>query len=311
MKQIQSKIAQSKLALPITTVYALLVWVAAGTLTYNWWGQLALFCLASYLMVLLNNTHSLIRIYSRLVSCSFIILSCCACFLFPSWRGGLVQLAFVAFYLILYLSYQDKRASGITYYAFVFLGIATIICPQLLCLLPVIWLLMATKLMSFSWRTWAASLLGLLTPYWFGVCAMFYFDDFSPAIQLLTTLSDVQPFFAIKLLTPHQQVLFLFVVILAVMGATHFLYSAHNDKIRTRMFFHIFIWMDVVCTFCLLAQPQHYDVLLRLIIINTSPLVGHFFALTSSRTSGILFLICVGLSLFITIANLWTTLSLY
>lgn len=219
-------------------------------------------------------------------------------------------MAFAAFFLVLYLSYQDKYASGLTYYAFVFWGIASLICPQLLFLLPPIWVLMATKLMSFSWRTWAASLLGVLTPYWFGGCVMLYLNDFSPAGRFLTALTDIQPLFVFNLLAPNQLVLLFFVIILAVIGTGHFLYGAHNDKIRTRMFFHIFIWMDTLCILWLLAQPQHYDVLLRLIIINTTPLVGHLFALTSSRASNIAFLICVGLSLLITIFNLWTS-SLY
>ena len=54
-KLLQRRIAQSKLALPVTACYAILVWMAYGLATEKWWLQFGCFVITTYLMMLLNN----------------------------------------------------------------------------------------------------------------------------------------------------------------------------------------------------------------------------------------------------------------
>ena len=101
-----------------------------------------------------------------MVSCSFLVLSCMACFLFPSVVGGISQLLFITAYLILFFTYQDTNSPGTTYYGFLSLGLATLAWVHLFFFLfHFFWLLMLTNLQSLSWRTFFASLFGVATPY--------------------------------------------------------------------------------------------------------------------------------------------------
>ncbi len=73
-KTFQNKVAASRYALPITATLATLVWVAVGLLVSNIWVQFAFTIISTLLMVELNNRNSLMRTYSRMVSCSFLAL---------------------------------------------------------------------------------------------------------------------------------------------------------------------------------------------------------------------------------------------
>ena len=102
------------------------MWLLGGLVKEQWWLQFACFLLTTYLMVELNNSNALIRIYSRIVSATFLVLSCMACFLFPSLPGNFTQLCVVAACLILFRSYQDKASTGWTYYGFLCVGLASL-----------------------------------------------------------------------------------------------------------------------------------------------------------------------------------------
>jgi hypothetical protein len=65
--------------------------------------------------------------------------------------------------------------------------------------------------------------------------------------------------------------------------------------------------MDLFAFALMCFQPQHNDMLLRIIIINTAPLISHFLALTSTKFTNVAFFVLTGVILFITAYNLWST----
>ena len=312
MKELlQNKISGSRLTLPVILCYAIGIWLLGGLIQKQWWIQFGCFLLTTYLMVLLNNSNALIRIYSRVISVTFLILSCMACFLFPSLYGNLTQLCIVAFYLILFQSYQDKAAAGLTYYGFLCIGLTSLTFVHILYFVPFLWILMLSCLQSFSLRTFFASLLGIITPYWLGICWLVYqgslplfVDHFAPLIRFHTP-------FDFSILNNSQTTTFAFVILLALIGAVHYFRTYYSDKIRTRQLFVIFIWIDLLTVAFICLQPQYYDPLIRILIINTAPLIGHFIALTHTKITNITFyLICIT-ALLLTGYNLWMSSSLY
>ena len=312
MKELlQNKISGSRLTLPVILCYAIGIWLLGGLIQKQWWIQFGCFLLTTYLMVLLNNSNALIRIYSRVISVTFLILSCMACFLFSSLYGNLTQLCIVAFYLILFQSYQDKAAAGLTYYGFLCIGLTSLTFVHILYFVPFLWILMLSCLQSFSLRTFFASLLGIITPYWLGICWLVYqgslplfVDHFAPLIRFHTP-------FDFSILNNSQTTTFAFVILLAVIGTVHYWRTYYSDKIRTRQLFVIFIWIDLLTVAFICLQPQYYDPLIRILIINTAPLTGHFIALTHTKITNITFcLICIT-ALLLTGYNLWMSSSLY
>lgn len=296
--------------MPVTTVYAMAVWLSCGVVTNHWWWQLICFGFTTYLMVELNNINALIRIFSRMVSSTFLTLTCCACFLFPALREVSMLMCLVVSILLLFLTYQNKEAAGLTYYAFLFLGVASISYIHVLFFLPLIWLLMITNTMSLSWRTWIASLLGLVTPYWFYCAWLFYQKDYSAIIDHFMALTAFDEPFNFYGITDNQKATLGLVILLSIIGTVHYIRKSYLDKIRIRMFYGFFIFMDMAALLFLLLQPQHFNAMLLIMILNTSPLVAHFAALSSTKLTNITFMTLCIATLLLTIYNIWMFSSL-
>ena len=311
VKRLQNKVSESRMALPITLCYVVGMWLMGGLIKEQLWLQFACFLLTTYLMVELNNSNALIRIYSRMVSVAFLMLSCMAFFLFPSLPGNFTQLCVVAACLVLFRSYQDKASAGLTYYGFVFVGLASLTFIHILIYVPILWALMLTRLQTLSWRTFLASLLGIITPYWLGSCWMIYQEDFTWLINHFALLMDFGLPFDFSILNTGQIATFAFLIVLAVIGTVHFWRTSTYDKIRIRQLFSIFIWIDFLTTIFICLQPQYFDMLIRIMIINTAPLIGHYIALTHTKVTNITFCVISIIALVLTGYNLWMSSSLF
>ena len=305
-KLIQSRVADSRLTLPVTFVYAIAVWLACGLVSGGWWLQFGCFVVAYYLVMVLNNQSTLTRAYLRMANSTFLALTCSACFLMPDARGACMLTALAGAYLFLFQSYQDKSGAGLTFYGFLMIGLSSMARPQVLFFVPLVWLLMATKLLSLSWRTWSASLLGLLTPYWFWMGWLAFQQDFGPLVSHLVTLVDFQ--FPIRYADLGTGVLLVCALLAACMltGIVHLQRKTSYNSIRVRLLYGFMIWMDLYAAAWMVLQPQHYDTLLRIIILNTAPLTAHFLALTATKATNAAFVVLAVLALAITAFNVWS-----
>jgi len=304
-KRLQNKVAGSRFALPVTAAFATLAWAAGRPADNGMYLQFVLFAVSALLMVTLNNSNSLIRIYSRMVSCTFLVLTTMTALLSDSWRPFAVQLCLTASYMALFACYQDKRARGKMFYAFFFIGLASTLFIHILFFVPLLWLIMPGKLMAFSHKMFWASVLGLAAPYWFlsGYCLltgnMEWLADHLAGIASLRLpgLPDL-PDTAMLITTG-------FVFILAATGTVHYLRNSYGDKIRTRMIYEILMIMNVFTALFIIVQPQYSGMLLPLMAVNTAPLTAHFIALTSTRLTNISFCIITISAVSITAYNIW------
>ena len=306
MKRIQNKIAESRYTLPMTAFYGVMIWLLAGLLKEQWWVQFGCFLLSVYVMMQLNNQNLLIRIYSRTVSSAFIVLSCIAVFLFPSMSVAVSQLCIISALLLTYRTYLDKESPGIIFYAFLCLSLASLVEVRVLFYVPVFWLVMAMMVYSMSWRTFLASLIGILTPYWF--CLAWYLYQLQGTAFVWPThfdaLTAIQPI-DYTVLGLKQTGLLGFLIVLGLIGSIHFVHTSYQDKIRVREIYYSFMLLATYAMALTLLQPQLFDLTAPMLIITISPLIAHYFALTHSRFSNILFFIALGLALTMTALNLW------
>lgn len=304
MKRVQNKVAESRIALPVVACYGVLVWLAAGLLHESWWIQFACAAAATYGMVELNNQNALIRIYSRMVSCAFLVLWCAGSFLFSSMRASLGILCFVAFLLLFARTYQDKESTGTTFYAFIMLGLGSLIHVHALYFLPVFWLFMAFKIQSLSWRTFIASVFGVVLPYWFALVWFIWQEDFSLFFEHFEQLGWVTFPYDYSTVTLPQLLLFILLTVIGTIGAVHYLRTRYKDKIRTRMLFDGFIITASLSAILLALQPQHMTLLLPIMICCVSPLIAHFLALTQTRWTNIAFYVIMVATLALTAYNI-------
>ena len=312
IKRLQNKVAENTILLPVLATYTMVVWLLCGLVQNQWWEQLACMAASVYLMVELSNANALLRVRSRMVSGVFLVLSAMTCFLFGSLSGGIVQLCFIGTLIILFHTYQDPQAPGWVFYGFLCMGLASLVFVHSLYFVPLLWLLMATQLQSFSMRTWVASVIGLSTPYWFLLPWVLYrqtpsllTDHFTPLLQF--------PFpYDYAMLGVSRLSVFAFTTVLTLMAILHFWYRSYEDKIRIRQLYGIFTIIVLLSIVWLVLQPQHYDALMRIIIVCASPLIAHLFTLTNSRFSNVLFCVATAMAALLTVLSLlephWQTI---
>lgn len=310
-KRIQNRIAESRYTLPIAAFYSIFIWLCAGLVSHQWWIQFCCFVVSAYMLMMINKENMLIRIYSRLVSSFYLILTCTAVFLFESRSCAIIQMgAAVSFYL-LWHCYQDKQSVGWTFYTFFFLSAGSIMQSQVLYYLPIFWIMMAWFISSLSWRTFFASLVGLFTPYW--LCMPYFVLQGEDCIKLLTRhlspLLDIVSLPDYSVLHLNQLVLLALLVILMIIGSFHFIATSYKDTVRVRQIFSSFITTAIFLIVLLLIQPHCYDIVISVLILVVSPMIAHFFALTNSRFTNILFMITLTMILLITGYNLWISSS--
>lgn len=315
-KYAQNRIAESRWALSVSMTFGFFVsFVTTIWQLDNYEGSIlyfikvlsptALFLLSAVLMAALNNVYALIRVYSRMVSCAFLFLSSAACFQFASWRYQLFMVCMVAFVMMLFSTYQDRYAPGKIMYAFSFLGVASMLFPQVVYLVPIVWLMMPTQLMNASWRTYAASVIGVIMPYWFIVPISLHRGEFESFEENFKSLGNFQGVLDLSILNNLQIITLTFIVVIAIVGTCHFYRNAYKDKIRTRMFFNFFFAINFAAMLFLALQPQHFSYLIGVCILCTSVFVGHFIALTSTRLTNMTFFVMLALVIALTAINFY------
>ena len=303
-KLLQNRIAESGLTLPITAIYAVGVWLFSGVLTNGWWVQLICMALAVYVLVEVNNSNALIRIRSRMVGSMFLLLSCMDSGLFASVEGGLTCLFVAIAFWILFQTYQQPDTPGRIYYGFLCLGLASLTFVQILYFVPLAWLLIHTQLQSMSWRSWIASVFGLITPYWLGLLWAFHLQDGSFYLEHFNSLATfVFPYPYASLQVGHI-VVFALTILLLSMGIIHFINKSYEDRIRIRQLYGFFVFWAFACALFLALQPQHYDVLMRILFLCVSPFVAHLFTLTHTRATNVLFIVTIVLTILVALYNL-------
>lgn len=301
---LQNRISRSRILLPSMGMYAIVVWLMCGLLSDHLWLQFACFVISSYLMVELNNSNALIRIYSRMVSCSFIMMACMSTFLLKSASAMLLSIFVVMSFITAFLTYQDKSSMGRTFYSFLSLGLATLLEVRLLYFVPVMWIAMFFYLRSMNIRIFISSLFGLVCPYWFVSLYLIYTNDFTLAVSHFSRLVKFGHIADFSHIPVSALVSIYFVTTLSVTGIIHYLRNRINDKTRTRMLYNTFILFNLATIVFLILQPQLYMPLLTILIVTGSPLIAHFIALTHTWITNMSFKVIVITALALTIMNI-------
>ena len=308
VKRIQNRIAESRMTFSFTAIYAVLVFLASGLVRESLWFEFACLAVSTYLMVEFNNVNALLRVYSRMVSCSFLVLTCVANQVFYMPSPALVQVCFAAFYLIVFNAYQERTASGVTFYAYLFIGIASTMFVQILFFVPLLWILHTTNVLAMSWRNFWASVLGLIAPYWFIGAYMVYTGEPESFVTHFADLGNFDPLFQYTSLSHNLVATFFFLAFVSLIGIIHYLRDSRNDKIRNRMIYEMVIVVDLFTIAFIVLQPQHAVNLFPILIINAAALIAHFIPHTRTAATNVMFYLLLLVSILITVCNLWIPL---
>lgn len=311
-KKFRDKVVTGVFTLPVTAVAATLLWVLPDAGDAALWGGLAVTGVVTYLLVELNNRKALLRVRSRMVSSVYLAFMAACVFLHPLSLSMLPAVCLSAAYFPLFAAYQRPHASGEVFYVFLLVGIASLCWPPLLVLSVACYAGLAVPLRALTWRTFVAGLFGLVLPYWLYAGWSLWKGCLPEACEVfLAAFRFTLPDYAV--LTTAQIVSGVIVGGLALLSVVHFLRTAFGDKIRVRMYFYAIIQQEVLLLVAAALLPDRFDVLFRLLLVNTAPLAAHYFALARGRWMNLWFVVCLSLLAALALFNYlcaWKVLSI-
>ncbi|MCH5175334.1 MAG: hypothetical protein J1F40_05570 [Prevotellaceae bacterium] len=310
----QRDISSSQATLPVVCAIALVLWFVLPSQynpqeylipDYGLWQHLpfvfhdaryslplGILCaaIAVYIMVELKNKNLLLRVNSYMLSSTLALLLALSAPLHPLQPSSLIMLFTLYAYFPLFASYQMPYPL-ITFSIYLPLSLASLFFPQFLFIVPVYWCLQI-YLRSFSFRSFLASIIAVILPYWFygGIAIVTdTLPQFIAHFQPVTSLPDL---FSASFITTdflHSIIPFLILPLLMLLvGSIDFQLTKLLDKTRTRSFYNVVQWHAISLLFFIMLYHRHTATLLPLVILDTSILYGHFFTLTHTRFSHII-----------------------
>lgn len=291
-QSLRTRIAGSTLTLPVAATVTLLAWLLPYNADTGQWVGLTITALATYSLVELNNRFALLRIRSRMVSTCFLMFMAVCPALHGEWLVLLSPLLFVLSYFMLFASYQDTHSQGYIFHAFLFVGAASMFYPPMLVVAFLFYFSMIFQLRNFTWRTLMAGLLGLAVPYWLYAAYAIWQNKLDTAFLYLGewTVFQVPDY---SLLSLSQWVTAGTLVVLSLFAFVHFFHTAYNDKIRTRMLFYVIATQEVALVAGLALLPQHFNEQLALLMLNSAPLLAHYYALAKGKFADVWFFLSI------------------
>jgi len=256
----------------------------------------------SLLLIQENNVFSIIRVRTTIHSSIYLLLVACMPEL-HSFSMGLLAFFFVFFsFHILFKRFQDDLSQGMAFHQYMLVGFASLIDVKFLLFVPILWI-GAITFRAASSRSFAASLLGLLFPYWIAIGYLALSNQihllYEPIIHQLSW-----PGFSWQF-TPWPMYSISLLLFLFLLGAFHTFAKNYEDKIQTRVYLHYIIFEGIVLFIISFIWPENAIVFLPFGCVCCAYIYGHFLAVTNNKFSlfTLLFsLVAMGiLSLF----NIW------
>lgn len=234
---------------------------------------------------------------------------------------GSIQLICIAPAIYLLLStYRHRSAMGSYFMAFALMGIATIMTPQLLFIAPLL-IIGCLFLQSLHARTLAASLLGLLFPYWIAFSILFLTDNLThvnvfvkqltqytePATIRLTADMGFIPPFSI----PMTWSTIAWLVLLALPSIVYNSFNS-TQQLRVRATRYFLATTTIIMFVAVSISPNLYNALIPSIILLSSAVGSALFA-ESQQSAGknIWFIILLVIWLIILASYLWNSFMIY
>ena len=187
---------------------------------------------------------------------------------------------------ILYTCYQENRSTEKNFIIALIVSTLSFVDAHILYLLPVL-IIGIIQMQAASLRTFAAMIVGLLTPYWIvwglGWVDLAHFDFTTLAISLQIPRIDIQ-------LIPIATVMLLGFV----MGIGN-LYNAFNEKIYTRATNGFVNILSTYTALLLIVDNVNYTHYLPILCGCVSLQTSYFFTTRTKRTSTIALIVLVAL----------------
>lgn len=262
-----------------------------------------LYTLTAYALMVLNNTFALVRIRATVQTTLFMLFIAACPLLYTCCEQALTSFILTASLYCLFSTYQ-KQSPVRVFYAFFLLGTSCIFLPQLILLTP-LWLLGTVEFQSFSFKSFCASAGGILLPFWFLFGHAFFYDNLTLFTDCIHEMFHFYPIAWTQNMQLWKILAGAFLLLMTLVSSMHTLLYSYEDKIQTRAYLSFLIRFACCLILFLGLQPVHANTLLITLTQVASILAAHFFVLTRSRTSNVVFITSILALLALFTANLW------
>ena len=285
----QDRVTTSSWLLPVVAACCAAIWVLENTnLQVSVWTGLACCALCTYLMAELNNQHLLLRVRSRMVSSTFLVLWTMCGFLHPLQTAHLAVLFQVVCYHAMFGIYQAHESPGLACLIFGCLGCLSLLAPPFLVLVPV-FLITLGYFRARSFRVFLGGMMGLLLPFFLAASVCFLTDRLDLLLSYVGHIQQSVPF-QYSIFQPMWLIPVALLLVLTVPAMVHFVQTSHQDKVRVRALYFFMLWMEGILFLLLIGFPHLFPTLLLMLMLNSSPLIAHFLTLTHSKYTNAFFL---------------------
>jgi hypothetical protein len=295
MKRFQNRVAESSLSLPVSAIICILIWLAAGLVSRKLWVPLLLTGFSTYLIAEMNNRNALLRIRSRMMSCVFLWLATMQATITTSWQTITIQALMELCTFLLLFCYRDKTEVPSIFCIALIISVGSIIWAPFLYFLPVIFILLCTPLYAMSFKAVSAIIMGLILPHWALIPYFVYKENVDWLKGHYKLLYDGSVFFDYSSTTVGHIVCYAILLILMLIGWIHFVRTAYKDKLKTRTLYDVIITLAAFFAVIVPIFPTYADYTLAMLTIAISPLAAHYFSLTSTKLTNIVFIIVLAI----------------
>lgn len=299
---IQYEIATGRATLPVAIVLSLVLWLLTFREWTDFFSLLAGYGIA-YLLIELNTTFALIRTRTSLPSAFFLFFFSTAPYLHTYSAEIWIPLLFMGMIFSLSKSFESGQSSTTIFHAFLCTGIASMITPFLLYMVPLIFICMVI-LRSLSLRTFFAGIIGLLLPYWLLAGYHIYQGSLYECLSPFILIAHFQPI-QYQVICFEQLIYWGIIFLLSIVCIFQSLNYAYRDKVQTRVVLQVLATLETGITVLLILQPQLFGVLFPVQMIIGAVMCGYYFALVYNKFSYYFSRVTFGLWLLGSLLNLW------
>ena len=306
MKRFQNRVAESSLSLPVSAIISILIWFAAGLVSRKLWIPLLLTGFSTYLIAEMNTRNTLLRIRSRMMSCVFLWLATMQATIAVRWQTTVIQtLTGLCIYLLLFC-YKDKKEVPSIFCIALIISIGSIIWTPFLYFLPIVIFLLCVPLYAISFKAVSAIVMGIILPYWTLIPYFVYKENTDWIKNHIAPLHDVSVLFDYSSVKVGHLVCYAILIILMLIGWIHFVRTAYKDKIKTRNLYDVIITLSIFFALIIPIAPAYADYTLTMLAVVVSPLAAHYFSLTNTKLTNIVFIITLIIIAMVSIMAIYT-----
>ncbi|MDO4754942.1 MAG: DUF6427 family protein [Parabacteroides sp.] len=181
----------------------------------------------------------------------------------------------------LFTSYHDPEARVKAFNASLLIGIGSLLWIHLLWFMPLFWIGMY-NFRSLTLRTFLASLLGVLTVYWFLLGWCVWYHDFTPITIPFSKLVNLH-FLATDGIVLLNWLSIITIALMTVVASLNIITHEEEDSLRSRQFLSFLIMMSVWAFGLYFLYKEASEEFLEMACVPASILIAHFFTVMRGK----------------------------